>query len=181
MKNSTNNNKLAWLRVGIKTIDTEGLSELKISKLCHKLNVTKGSFYHWFKSKEFYKNQLLEYWKHLFTQEFIKQAEQGQNSKQKLSLLCRQCIDGAVNGNRLEFEINAWSQVDETVKKFVYSVYKKRYQYLIGLLSNIYTDEKEVKKQALTLYSLVVGIDFFYRKLTIKELELIFSEYLITH
>lgn len=179
MQDNSNNSKLAWLKLGINTIDQFGLKELKINVLCEKLKVTKGSFYHWFKSKNDYEMQLLNFWKQLFTHGFIENAEVGRTDKEKLSLLGRQCIDGAINGNRLEFEINAWSFNDEKVKKFVYSVYKTRYEYLEKLLKGIYTDKSQIKKHALILYSLVVGVDFFYRELTLEELELIFSDYLM--
>ncbi|VAW48860.1 hypothetical protein MNBD_GAMMA03-2065 [hydrothermal vent metagenome] len=172
------NSKLGWLKIGIKTIGTAGLSELKINNLCNTLNVTKGCFYHWFQSKRDYEIQILEFWKLKFTQNFIDLAEIGKTDREKLSLLGRQCINATINGNRLEFEINAWSQKDKEVQKFVYSVYKQRYNYITKLLSSIYTNKTEVKKHALTLYSLVVGVDFFYRKLTLTELELIFSDYL---
>jgi len=109
MQENSNNSQLAWLKLGINTIDQYGLAELKINELCQKLNVTKGSFYHWFKSKNDFEMQLLEFWKQRFTSTFIENAEAGNTDCEKLSLLGRQCIDGAINGNRLEFEINAWS------------------------------------------------------------------------
>ena len=51
MIENANNSKIVWLKLGIQIIDELGLNELKINVLCEKLNVTKGSFYHWFKSK----------------------------------------------------------------------------------------------------------------------------------
>ncbi len=174
-----NNSQLAWLKKGIQTLDTIGWRALKINDLCQQLNVTKGSFYHWFKSKRDYELQVLAYWKKRFTQGFIETAEQGSTSHEKLSILGQQCIDGAINGNRLEFEINAWSFQDEEVKQYVTSVYEQRHQYLVKLLSDIYEDPTDVKKHGLILYSLVIGVDFFYRQLTQQELELIFSDYLI--
>ncbi len=173
-----NNSKLAWLRMGIHTLDTLGWRALKINEMGQKLGVTKGSFYHWFDSKNDYDQQLLAYWKQRYTQGFIEQAETGQTSQDKLALLGQQCIDGAIEGNRLEFEINAWSFQDDTVKAFVTSVYEQRHQYLIKLLSDIYDDPKQVEKHGLILYSLVIGVDLFYRQLTRAELELIFSDYL---
>ncbi|MBL4773150.1 MAG: TetR/AcrR family transcriptional regulator [Alcanivoracaceae bacterium] len=178
MQENPNNNKLVWLKLGLNTIGKQGRNELKINLLCERLKVTKGSFYHWFSSKKDYERQLLQFWKQRFTQAFIEQAEKGKNNKEKLALLGRQCIEAAVNGNRLEFEINAWSFQDNDVKDFVYSVYKQRYEYLEKLLTGLYKSKNEVKKHALILYSLVVGVDFFYRKLSLQELELIFSDYL---
>ena len=174
-----NNSHLMWLKKGIKTLDTAGWRALKINELCQQLNVTKGSFYHWFKSKRDYDMQVLKYWKQRYTQGFIELAEQGNSSREKLSLLGKQCIDGALKGDRLEFEINAWSFQDDEVKRFVTSVYEQRHQYLIKLLSDIYDDPIEIKKHGLILYSLVVGVDFFYRQLSQEELELIFSDYLV--
>ena len=164
--------------MGIHTLDTLGWRALKINEMGQKLGVTKGSFYHWFDSKNDYDQQLLAYWKQRYTQGFIEQAETGQTSQDKLALLGQQCIDGAIEGNRLEFEINAWSFQDDTVKAFVTSVYEQRHQYLIKLLSDIYDDPKQVEKHGLILYSLVIGVDLFYRQLTRAELELIFSDYL---
>lgn len=174
-----NNSHLAWLKIGIKTLDTTGWRALKITDLCHQLEVTKGSFYHWFKSKRDFDFQVLAYWKLRFTQGVIEQAEKGLNSRGKLSLLGRQCIKGAIEGNRLEFEINAWSFQDDEVKEYVTTVYEQRHQYLVSILSKIYDDPIEVKKHGLILYSLVVGVDLFYRQLSVQELELIFSDYLL--
>lgn len=174
-----NNSQLAWLKIGIKTLDQVGWQALKINDLCQQLKVTKGSFYHWFKSKRDYEMQVLGYWKQRFTQGFIDHAESGQSSREKLSLLGRQIIQGALDGNRLEFEINAWAQQDGEVKAFVTSVYEQRYAYVEQLLADLYEDPKAVKKHSLILYSLVIGIDLFYRRLSREELELIFSDYLV--
>lgn len=179
MINGENDSQLAWLKMGIHTLDQKGYKDLKISLLCKKLNVTKGSFYHWFQSKRDYELQILEYWKQRYTQGFIKNADKGKTSQHKLAILGDQCMEGALSGKRLEFEINAWSFHDKEVKAFVTSVYEQRYQYLIKLLSDIYHDPQDVKKHALILYALVVGVDMFYRDLSKEELVLIFSDYLM--
>ncbi len=178
MINDENDSQLAWPKKGSYTLDQLGFRALKIKDMCERLKVTKGSFYHWFKSKRDYELQLLDYWKQRYTQGFIVNAEKGKNNQSKLAILGEQCIEGALNGKRLEFEINAWSFQDKEVKTFVTSVYNQRHQYLIKLLSGIYSDKNEVKKHALILYALVVGIDCFYRELTREELSLMFSDYL---
>lgn len=179
MQENPNNSKLEWLKLGVQTIDNKGLKQLKIDNLCKTLEVTKGCFYHWFKSKRDYEMQILQFWKQKYTTAFINQANMGDTPQEKLSLLVRQVIEGVSNDNRLEFEINTWSFNDDKVKEFVLGVYKKRYDYVNMLLKEIYPDEREAQRHSLILYSLVVGVDFFYRKLTLEELEMIFSDYLI--
>ena len=171
-------NQLSWLKLGIETLNTSGFRGLKIKDLCQQLNVTKGSFYHWFHSKRDYEMQVLGFWKQRFTQAFIDEAEKGHSPKEKLARLGKQCIEGVMQGQRLEFEINAWSFQDDAVKAFVFSVYQQRHQYLEHLLQGIYEDPKEIKRHALILYSLVIGVDFFYRPLSQEELTLIFADYL---
>jgi AcrR family transcriptional regulator len=177
--NNDNDSQQAWLKMAIRILDTEGWRAMKIKTVGDRLGVTKGSFYHWFKAKRDFEWQVLGYWKSRFTQSFIDRAETGQTAREKLSLLGRQCIDGCIEGNRLEFEINAWSQADPEVKTFVTSVYEQRHNYLIKLLNDIYSDPKEVRRHSLILYCLVIGIDLFYRQLSREELELIFADYLI--
>lgn len=178
MQENPNNNKLAWLKIGINTIGAEGMKGLRIDSLCKQLEVTKGCFYHWFKSKNDYEMQILQFWKQKFTLGFIELAESGKNDKEKLAILGGQYIEGILVGNRLELEINTWAQTDDKVKGFVNTVYKQRYNYAKKLLSGIYSDEKQIKKHCLILYSLIIGVEFFYRELTRKELELIFSDYI---
>lgn len=171
-------NQMVWIKLGLDILGKRGRKHLKIAHMCEQLDVTKGAFYHWFSSKKDFERKMLGMWKQQYTQAFIENAEKGGDSKEKLSLLGKQCINAAIYGDRLEFEINAWSFEDKEVKAFVTSVYKQRYQYLEKLLLGIYDDKKEVKKHALILYSLVVGIDFFYRELSTEELNLIFSDYI---
>jgi len=64
------------------------------------------------------------------------------------------------------------------VGEFVKSVYKERFHYLLNLLEDIYQSKEQAKRHALILYSLISGVDLFYKKLSKNELELIFSEYL---
>ncbi|MCJ8344052.1 TetR/AcrR family transcriptional regulator [bacterium] len=171
--------KDVWLRNGLKLLDASGRNSLKISNLCKKLDLTKGSFYHWFQSKSDFDLQLLQYWREIFTSEFIKEADAGNSSKERLRLLILNCIDSMKAESRLEIEINMWAQQEPKIGEFVRSVYEERFNYLLKLLADIYALEKKINKHALVLYSLMIGVDLFYRKLSKEELYLIFEDYLI--
>ncbi|MDU0353262.1 TetR/AcrR family transcriptional regulator [Paraglaciecola aquimarina] len=170
--------KEKWLRLGLSTLDEKGYEYIKIADLCKQLNVTKGAFYYWFKSKQEFDSCLLEAWRSSFTQQFIAFSSSGQSSQEKLSLLVTRCIEGLEKSSRLEIEINMWAQKDQKVNQFVQQVYQQRLSYLMDLLSDIYSPV-EAKRHSLMLYCLLIGCDLFFRQLTRQEAELIFRDYLL--
>lgn len=169
--------KEKWLKTGLMTLDKNGADQIKISTLCAQLQVTKGAFYHWFNSKKDFDLAMLEYWRNTFTEQFILLSESGSSSKEKLTLLVRQCIDGLSKGSRLEIEINMWSKQNPEIGEFVLSVYQQRFDYLMSLLNDIYHSKNEAKRHGLILYCLLIGCDLFFRSISKEEAELIFQEY----
>jgi AcrR family transcriptional regulator len=167
-----------WLKLGLRLLDSTGRNSLKISNLCSSLKLTKGAFYHWFESKADYDLSLLSYWRELFTIQFIENANVGETSKDKLQILINHCINSMREDSQLEIEINMWAKQDEEINEFVIEVYEKRFKYIENLLLDIYGNKEEAKRHSLILYSLVIGVDLFYRKLSKKELKLIFKDYL---
>ena len=166
------------LKTGLKLLDSTGRGSLKISNLCSSLKLTKGSFYHWFKSKQEFDLNLLTYWRELFTRQFIEDANSGQNSKEKLVRLINNCIENMKVNSRLEIEINMWASQDTIIGEFIEEVYKERFNYLLSLLEDIYQNKEEAKRHALILSSLAIGVDLFYQKLTKQEMDSVFREYL---
>jgi len=166
------------LKMGLNLLDTSGHSSLKISQICTSLNLTKGAFYHWFKSKEEFNLSLLVYWRELFTSKLIEDANRGGSSQDKLVRIIQLCIDSAMEDSRLEIEINMWGHQDMMVGEFVGNVYQERFLYLVNLLEDIYQNKAEAKRHALILYSLISGVDLFYKRLSKDEMTLIFKDYL---
>jgi len=147
--------------------------------LCQELNVSKGSFYYWFNSKADFDIALLQFWRERFTENFIQDAEAGKTSKEKLKRLILNCIENLNNESRLEIELNIWAHQDAKIGSFVNAVYEKRFGYLTKLLKDIYSSETQARRHALILYSLIIGVELFYQKLTQEELKSIFSDYII--
>ena len=170
--------KQKWLSAGLMTLDKKGADHLRIVDLCQQLNVTKGAFYHWFKSKKEFDFALLEYWRNAFTQQFIERSDIGANSPKKLAMLVQQCIEGLNKESRLEIEINMWAKQNAEIGEFVLQVYQQRFDYLMELLNDIYPSSVEAKRHALLVYSLLIGCDLFFRKITKEEAELMFRDYL---
>lgn len=48
-----------WIEAGLKTLDLEGYTAISGERLARRLNVTRGSFYHHFRSREDFMRALL--------------------------------------------------------------------------------------------------------------------------
>ena len=65
----TNFSKETWIKKGLKVLAESGAASLTIKGLSFRLNVTKGSFYHHFKNRIVFINEMLEYWENQLTYE----------------------------------------------------------------------------------------------------------------
>ena len=54
--------KEVWLRAALETVATEGGENLRIEPLARRLGLTKGSFYHHFRDRQDFIDQMVDYW-----------------------------------------------------------------------------------------------------------------------
>ena len=54
--------KERWLRTALESIAREGDGKLRIDALAWELNVTKGSFYHHFRDRQEFVDQVVDFW-----------------------------------------------------------------------------------------------------------------------
>ncbi len=66
-RNSASLSKRDWLQAALDVLDELGAEGVKVLVLAKELNVTRGSFYWPFESKEDLLNQLLDYWEEELT------------------------------------------------------------------------------------------------------------------
>ena len=72
-------NKTAWFEQGFNLLKAGGAAELTIENLTKRLNITKGSFYHHFKSRQDYSEKLLEFWEEKQTFDIFEISKQKKN------------------------------------------------------------------------------------------------------
>ena len=119
--------KQDWIDAGIQLLRDEGEHTLTIKRLCKRLEITKGSFYHHFGDLQKYQTALLEWWESELTSKPIEIANKEKNPKkraQKLSETVRK-LD-----HRLDLSVRTWGLRDENVKAFVHRVDQRRLESL---------------------------------------------------
>ncbi len=147
--------KEEWFHSGFQTLIREGAGRLIIDSLTRKLGITKGSFYHHFKSRSDYVNQLLHFWEKKMTLDLINLADAEQDARGKIKRLTDLCIQ-AQNGG-LEVAIRAWALRDPVVREFQQRVDEARLDYLCGVVSELSGDAGRAEHIAKIIMAVYIG------------------------
>lgn len=70
-----NNTKIALIRSGVEVMTTHGYINANIESILKKVGVPKGSFYHYFKSKEEFGKAILDYYNSFFTHKLMQHLQ----------------------------------------------------------------------------------------------------------
>lgn len=146
--------KQDWLREGLKVLTRFGEPGLNIDTLTQRLGVTKGSFYHHFKSRNRYVAELLAYWEDRTTQEVIRFATEG-TFEEKYQRLKDRTFH--LPNQDLEVAIRGWAWHDPVVRQHLERVDARRMAYLEALFRSIMKDGDRARTLAHVHYLLFVG------------------------
>ena len=159
--------KQDWLEEGFKVLQEFAQNKLRILYLCERLGVTRGSFYHHFKSIEDYIEALMEAWIQSQTLDLIKKANQANSPIDQMQKLDYQIL----NFNQsIEASIRSWSFYHPVVKKYMKKVDELRIRYTAQLLESSGIPADAALVRAKLEYATLTGLQQLYPEITPKEL-----------
>lgn len=100
-----------WITAGLELLSQEGISGVKIQRLCERLGVTKGSFYWHFTDLHAFLGAMAKYYEdgaRIFRDQFTEMAQK--NPKQSLTDAVAYSYDNRLG--RLERAMRDWSRTD---------------------------------------------------------------------
>ncbi len=147
--------KEAWFEQGFNILKSSGAADLTIEKLTRKLNITKGSFYHHFNSRDDYFEQLLAFWEKKQTFDIIEIRKQEKTFKGINEALLK--LSKANMDPDIEVAIRAWALRDPLARTFQERIDKQRIGFLQGMFSLLTTDPSQVQMISLIRYCLYIG------------------------
>ncbi len=126
----------AWLSTAMEVLSREGQAKLRTERLAADLGVTRGSFYHHFKSRADFVDALLDYWARTFTIEVNRQiAEVVGAPEARLLALMRLIRDRRLD--RFDIAFRSWAAQDIAVAAKVREVDLERYGFMRSLLGEM--------------------------------------------
>ncbi len=148
--------KADWLEAGIETLAVEGVDALTIDRLAAGLGVTKGSFYHHFRSHADYRDALLDYWEQEGTERIIATAQTADDALTSMDRVMR-LSPIVTRRNSPELAFRAWATRDPVVAAFVERIDKRRLKYGEDLLTVVVGDRERARFLVRMLYATIVG------------------------
>lgn len=146
--------KRDWLMAGLEILLRAGAPALTIDRLAGVLEMTKGSFYHHFKSFADYKGALLKLYEDEGTGDIIGQTERQAGPGAKLVFLYALIAQAPLD---LETAIRAWSLHDGEVAEVQTRVDARRIDYVRSLYAGLGAGPDQALLLARHAYAILIG------------------------
>ncbi|MBQ4847466.1 TetR/AcrR family transcriptional regulator [Pseudoalteromonas sp. MMG005] len=154
-KKSQQLSKAQWLEKALTQLVKFGPQQLKIANLCQNFEVTKGSFYHHFKSRDDFVHALMQYWYEQTTVNFIAQANTQSSPLEKL-----QKLDQVIASNNIEAEIHirAWSLTETFIVTHLEKIDSQRQAFLASCYQQLGLNPEQATDLAAISYAQFLGL-----------------------
>jgi AcrR family transcriptional regulator len=135
--NQKRTSKAEWLEKALEVLEAEGVNAVKIDQLARLLETSRSGFYWHFKDRQDLLNNLLEYWKHEYTEVVIGSGGHpvglppGERLLQVMKMIEHYDLD------RFEVPLRAWADHDLKAAEVVSEVYAMRFKFVKSIFSEM--------------------------------------------
>jgi AcrR family transcriptional regulator len=147
-----------WLRLALETLVCEGVEAVRILTLGQKLDVSRSSFYWYFKSRQDLLDQLLDHWRNNNTRFIVERAARPAPSITQAALNVFECwLDESLFNPRLDFAVRAWSRQSAEVHRIVMQEDDARVGAICAMFRRFGYEETDAFVRARVLYFVQIG------------------------
>ncbi|MEX3007722.1 TetR/AcrR family transcriptional regulator [Hoeflea sp. TYP-13] len=147
-----------WIDLAKDILVGEGVENLKVMYLAQKLNVSRSSFYWFFKSRRDLLNQLLHHWEHKNTASIVERAKRPSHTITEAVMNVFECwIDEALYDPGLDFAVREWARRSADVRQLVDQADSTRVLAIADMYRRHQYDETDAFIRARVLYFMQVG------------------------
>lgn len=147
-----------WLRVALDLLVSDGVSEVKVLTIGNRLEVSRSSFYWYFKSRKDLLGQLLDEWERTNTGILV--ASTQKHAATITGAVCnffRAIVDPDGFNYQLDFAVREWARRDGTVRKIIDRSDSARMTALSQMFLRFGYPSDEAEIRARVLYYQQIG------------------------
>jgi AcrR family transcriptional regulator len=147
-----------WLEAAYDSLLESGVDSVKILPLAKRLNLSRTSFYWFFKDREELLSALLARWRERNTGGIVKQSEAYAESLAEAMLNVFDCwIDTSLFDSKFEFAVRSWALQSENILSEVQKADQVRLDALKRMFLRFGYDENPADVRARTTYLVQIG------------------------
>ncbi len=147
-----------WLGAAYELFLESGIDAVRILPLAKKLNLSRTSFYWFFKDRHALLDLLISKWREKNTGNIIKQASTYAETIAEAALNVSDCwFDPALFDSKLEFAVRSWALQSKEVQAEVESADQQRLAALAHMFKRFGHDDMSADVRSRTIYLLQIG------------------------
>ncbi|MCZ4351225.1 TetR/AcrR family transcriptional regulator [Roseovarius aestuarii] len=155
-----------WLNVARDVLVSEGVAEVKVLALGARLDVSRSSFYGYFKSRKHLLKALLDDWEDRNTKSIVDKVEMPASSISEAVCNFFRCfLDPKLFDHGLDFAVREWSRRDSAVRQRIDAADATRLKALCAMFERFGYSEYDADTRARILYFMQLG----YHALELRE------------
>lgn len=147
-----------WLEAAYEALLESGVDSVKILPLAKRLNLSRTSFYWFFKDREELLNALIARWREKNTGNMVKRSQAYAESLTEAMLNVFDCwLDKNLFDSPFEFAVRSWALQSEDILEEVRRADQTRLEALIRMFMRFGYDETAADVRARTTYLVQIG------------------------
>ncbi|KIN64822.1 Transcriptional regulator, TetR family [Sulfitobacter noctilucicola] len=155
-----------WLEAARQALIRDGVDTVKVMALASELNVSRSSFYWYFKNRDDLLGALLDQWEERNTHSILRQCARPAACINEAACNFFRCfIDPALFDRGLDFSVRAWARQDDQVRRRIDAADATRLDALEQMFMDHGSDATEADWRARMIYFMQLG----YHALEVQE------------
>ncbi|WP_181175310.1 TetR/AcrR family transcriptional regulator [Mesorhizobium sp. B1-1-4] len=147
-----------WLKLALETLISDGVESVRVQTLGQKLDVSRSSFYWYFKSRQDLLDQLLDYWRQTNTRFIVERAARPSATVIRGVMSIFECwVDEKLFDPQLDFAIRAWARRSPVIRRALDEADEERVNAIRDMFRRHGYDEEDAFVRARVLYFMQIG------------------------
>ena len=148
--------KEQWIEMGYELFSKEGITGLNVEVMSKRLKCNRSSFYWHFNSKDDFVDNLVDFWKNVYTTEVIVEVNKEKEPHKKLDKLIDIVLQKDSNLDFI-FYLKKYGEKNKRIKEVVDQIDSSRIDFGIALLIELGYSKEDALFKTVILYKYLIG------------------------